>query len=229
MGAAARFLRFVARDVAQFYRRSGMNCIAHRSSLTKTAPQDLQSMARALSCVRAMLIVCVSVLGCAGAVDDNPLNSSVGGGTPTVANTGGTPSSTASGRTSTTDAGADADASGLDAASCSGFLVLGVGVEVPDASTCISMLVQRDPSAGCSIPLPQPPTGQALNVAELQVLYRSSERTTYELPMSDSYRSCNDSYASWYPDNLANPRSLNLCRCTCANLRSGVLEIRFAC
>jgi len=166
----------------------------------------------------AVLLLCTSFIGCGGTVDGRRLN---GSGQSTESSTGGMPSSIASGGTRSTDSSFDS----TDSGACLGFPI--VVAESAEAATCPALSYVRNAESGCSIPLPQPPAGQVLAAAELQLIYFSG-RTSYELPTVESLLSCSGD-GGWYPDNSVNPNSLNLCPCTCSLLKSGLLELRFSC
>ncbi len=106
------------------------------------------------------------------------------------------------------------------------------GPTAPDQfAAALQNVVSSTNSTGvqCSISLPTPPAGQALDPSMVQVVYKPNIGSNQEIPETSSAAACGGPNGGWYFDNPANPTNITFCPCTCANIASGEVELRFGC
>jgi hypothetical protein len=82
---------------------------------------------------------------------------------------------------------------------------------------------------GCAYPLPKPPSGDALDVNEVNVDYTPAGETPKTLPYS---RDCSN-YGGWHYDDAINPSQIVMCPNACSMLQAdtsgGHVDIVFGC
>jgi len=92
-----------------------------------------------------------------------------------------------------------------------------------------AMINITNSNTSCDLALPSPPPGQILDPNQVQVVYRPFQGATQELPKASSVAGCSSANGGWYFDDIVNPTKILLCPCSCANVGSGVIELRFGC
>jgi hypothetical protein len=176
---------------------------------------------------RLKLATTVSLLGlgCGGNVGDQSPASAF--------NATGGQSAIGSGGTSSFGSGGTSPASSpLDAATPSRGVCQGLPIDVSSGATidCVGISLEFEPpNVHCTLTLPQPPAGQALDISKAQVVYLPPVGGAQEIPIVGSPAYCSGPNGGWFVDNPAAPAYLTLCPCTCANINGGAVDINFPC
>jgi hypothetical protein len=86
----------------------------------------------------------------------------------------------------------------------------------------------------CDFALPPVPDGMILDPNLVQVIYQpysstTTKKPTQEIPAAGSAGACGTGNGGWYFDNPSAPTKVTLCPCSCANLGSGKIAVKFGC
>ncbi|HET9932583.1 MAG TPA: vWA domain-containing protein [Polyangiaceae bacterium] len=87
-----------------------------------------------------------------------------------------------------------------------------------------------DSKIACNYEIPPAPTGMVFNPDKVQVLYTPAAGMKQELPKLDNISACDrNPNGGWYYDNPADPKVINVCPCSCANLQAGTVQVSVGC
>ncbi len=105
----------------------------------------------------------------------------------------------------------------------------GSGAANQIASALRDIVQSSSASTQCTISIPPPPGGTALDPNKVQLLYSPFVGSQQELPYLDSASGCAGPNGGYYYDNATAPTRVTLCPCSCANIGAGQLAFLFGC
>jgi hypothetical protein len=89
--------------------------------------------------------------------------------------------------------------------------------------------ISSDPLA-CEYEIPAPNDGNlTVDLDKVQMVYTPAVGAPEEIPHANSYSECANPAGGWYYDDPTTPTKILACRCTCARLAAGKVEIRLGC